>query len=108
LIALAVSAWVALMLAQMVDPDDGTIDIALLYAARLRLGRLRRNMSQRDLAVAIGVDRQAVTRWEHGREPEKRTREAIARVLGYPVAFFYTALTEKEQAELKQLDEDAA
>lgn len=57
---------------------------------RLREAREARGLSATSLADLIGVSRQAVSQYEHGRvTPHPETLKAISRVLNLPVHFFW-------------------
>jgi transcriptional regulator with XRE-family HTH domain len=49
---------------------------------RLRSALLRADLDVAGLAAAVGVDTKTVTRWLSGRTPRRRTRLAVADVLG--------------------------
>ncbi|MGP3698790.1 helix-turn-helix domain-containing protein [Rhodobacter sp. NSM] len=61
----------------------------LLVAERLTEARLAARLTQTELALAIGVSRQAVSTYELGtKSPEPATMHAISHVLGQPISFF--------------------
>lgn len=59
-----------------------------VLAERLLIARRRRQMRQDDLATAIAVSAQTVSRWENGdREPRASDLSALADALGVSVAW---------------------
>lgn len=62
---------------------------------RLKQARLRAGLSQRGLGIAAGLDEFSasarINQYERGKHtPDFRTVERLAKVLGYPTAYFYT------------------
>ncbi|MCX6996484.1 MAG: helix-turn-helix transcriptional regulator [Kiritimatiellaeota bacterium] len=50
---------------------------------RFKLARIQAGLSQRDLALRVGVSEHLVSKWETGRlVPDAATRERVAAVLG--------------------------
>lgn len=59
-----------------------------VLADRLLLARRRRQMRQDDLATAIEVSTQTISRWENGdREPRASDLQSLAEALGVSVAW---------------------
>jgi transcriptional regulator with XRE-family HTH domain len=78
-------------------------DAAPPLPKRLRQARLRRQLSQTKLGVAAGIDivsaSSRLNQYERGRRsPDFRTVERLAKVLGFPVSFFF--IREDDLAEL--------
>ena len=60
-----------------------------LIPGRLRDARLAKGFNQTELAIAIGISRQAISVFESGEKgPETETMERIAKVLEQPLSFF--------------------
>lgn len=59
--------------------------------SKLRALRRARNMTQKDLAAALGIPDTSIPRWEHGAPPRAQTVKAIAEVLGIEIAELLTA-----------------
>lgn len=58
---------------------------------KIKTGRMSRNMTQADLAKALGVSPSAVGMWEQDRrEPDLDTFEALADVFNVPMSYFVT------------------
>lgn len=58
---------------------------------KIKTGRLSRNMTQADLAKALGVSPSAIGMWEQDRrEPDFDTLEALADVFNVPMSYFVT------------------
>ena len=58
---------------------------------KINTGRLSRNMTQADLAKALGVSPSAIGMWEQDRrEPDFDTLEALADVFNVPMSYFVT------------------
>src|SRR5579883_2561796 len=63
---------------------------------RLRCARRSRGETLKGLATAIGVNEATVARYESGQKrPTYEHQEAIARHLGYPLAYFYSSPLEE-------------
>ena len=65
--------------------------MARFDGTRLRLARMRRRMTQRQLGEIVGVDPRTIKYHEsdeNEREPTPAVADAIAKALGFPVAFF--------------------
>ena len=56
-------------------------------AARIKLARRNKNLSQEVLALFVGVTKSAVSRWENGASPEKEKLPIIADALGVQEAW---------------------
>jgi len=57
---------------------------------RLRLARERRGLTQTEFAARCGVARRTAASWELGeREPSEEHLDSMARVLRFPLAFFF-------------------
>jgi len=54
-------------------------------AERIRSYRLRRGLTQQDLAVQLGVTQQSVARWEQGSPPRRYLVHVIESLLEEPV-----------------------
>ena len=66
---------------------------------KIKTGRLSRNMTQADLAKALGVSPSAVGMWEQDRrEPDFDTLEALADVFNVPMSYFVTEDGERVKA----------
>lgn len=62
-----------------------------LVPARLRDARLAKRMNQSELALAVGISRQAVSAFEAGeKSPDPATMARIANILDLPAPFFST------------------
>ncbi|MCR9053850.1 MAG: helix-turn-helix domain-containing protein [Phaeodactylibacter xiamenensis] len=71
------------------------------FPKRLKAARLQAGATQAILAAAIGVSKQAVSQFEHGRKsPESNTLIRIAQFLGKPVGYFMRPLS----IQLEQVD----
>jgi Zn-dependent peptidase ImmA (M78 family) len=56
---------------------------------RINLAVVRRRLSMRDVAVAMGIDEKTVSRWIHGdSEPSPDNLEALSELLSFPIEFF--------------------
>lgn len=67
---------------------------------RLILGRKRRKITARALAIAIGVSPVTISRLENGaNEPEGDTVDALARALNFPRQFFFAEDVEELPAQ---------
>ena len=65
------------------------MDRKKLIGVRIRTMRLSRNMTQADLAKAIGQSQASITMYENGkREPDFETLEALADVFNVPLVAF--------------------
>ncbi len=61
---------------------------------RFREARLSRGLSANDIAAAVGITRQAVSKYETGlAEPSSQTLNAIADFLEMPISYFYKPLS---------------
>ena len=59
------------------------------FPYRLKSARIQRGLTQEELGRAIGVSKQAISQYEHGRKkPNSRTLVALARYLNKPAAYF--------------------
>lgn len=68
---------------------------------RIKTGRMSRNMTQADLAEALGVAPSTVGMWEQGRrEPDLDSIEALADIYNVPMSFFI------EQDDVRRLPND--
>jgi len=67
---------------------------------KIKTGRLSRNMTQADLAKALGVSPSAIGMWEQDRrEPDFDTLEALADVFNVPMSYFVTEDGERFSAD---------
>lgn len=72
----------------------------MFNSQRLILGRKRRKLTARALALAIGVSPITISRLENGvNEPEDDTVEALARALNFPRGFFFAEDVDELPAE---------
>ncbi len=72
----------------------------MFNSQRLILGRKRRKLTARALALAIGVSPITISRLENGvNEPEDDTVEALARALNFPRSFFFAEDVDELPAE---------
>ena len=65
-----------------------------VFTLRLRQAREKKNLSQRRLGILAGIHQDSassrINQYEHGKhEPDFRTVQRLARVLGVPTAYFY-------------------
>lgn len=65
------------------------------WAYRLKEARLKAGLSQKKLGIAAGIDpfvaSTRINRYEKGvHEPDHGTARRLAKVLGLPLAYFYT------------------
>lgn len=67
-------------------------------ATPLRIYRISRCYSQRDLAEAAGVDRATVIRLEAGNRPSRKTANAIANVLGISAGVLFPVTEQVDDA----------
>lgn len=56
---------------------------------RIRMGRLLRAMTQREVAAQTGIDQGLISKYENGRRVTDDDLAKIARVLQLPLSFFY-------------------
>lgn len=64
-------------------------DARMQVASRIRWARLERKMSQAELAAAVGIRPETVSRYENGKTSPSMVRlEAIAKALGVAVKDF--------------------
>lgn len=65
--------------------------MAVFNTSRLSLARKRRQFTKKQLAEAAGISNITLTRIDTGKtdSPEEETVSALAKVLGYPISFFY-------------------
>lgn len=59
---------------------------------RLKMGRLLRGMTQKEISTATGIDQSLVSKYENGRTIPETDLLAIAQVLQLPTDFFYRQL----------------
>ena len=85
--------------APMFMADDRELTKVVFGRNMERARHLAGNMTQKQLAEQLGVDRREVNRWESGRHEPHKYRTRIAKILGQPIDFFYDASV---------LDEDPA
>lgn len=73
------------------DASNATTDLTRIFAANLRAARKAADLTQHELAVALGRgDAMTVSRWERGEhKPSDESLVALASVLQRPVAWFY-------------------
>ena len=86
-------AW-GTMEAEMKNPRKA------LCAANLRIRRTQAGLTQDDVAENLGVGREKVSHWEHGREPIEPTLQKLAALYGCKLEDFYAPLTNGDKAEL--------
>ena len=73
---------------------------------RIKVARLSRNLTQAQLAEAVGVKPSTVGMWENGRrEPDSVTLDALADVYNVPTTYFFERGAESA-AHLTQRDQD--
>lgn len=71
--------------------------LEILVPERIREARLSRGMIASELADRVGVSRQAISKYELGTsEPSSLVMEKISDQLGFPISFFYKALSAPE------------
>jgi transcriptional regulator with XRE-family HTH domain len=77
-----------------------------LYAPRIRAARLYKDLTQAELADALGVDEKTIIRRENGKQdPKKGELIALAGICGVPVSFMQDGFGEPTRDELvEQLD----
>jgi transcriptional regulator with XRE-family HTH domain len=74
------------------------IDIDAHIGARLRRRRLLLRLTQRELAIAIGVRFQQIQKYEFGMNKISAARLwAIARSLDVPVSYFFEGLGDRHR-----------
>lgn len=77
------------------------IDVEL--GRRLRQARILENLTQDGLAKKINISFQQVQKYESGSNRVSASRlEAIARVLGVPISYFYDGLGDAQPSEGRQ------
>ncbi len=70
---------------------DATSGLAALVGRNLRIARKSRGLTQHQLAVALGCEDMAISRWERGQNrPSDINLVAIAEVFSREVAWFFT------------------
>jgi Zn-dependent peptidase ImmA (M78 family)/DNA-binding XRE family transcriptional regulator len=74
------------------------------FAYRVKAARIQRGDTQAELAQALGVSKQAVSQYEHGRKkPDSTTLIALARYFGKPTGYFFRPLrTPLEQVDFRK------
>ena len=74
------------------------------FSYRLKSARIQRGLTQEELGRAIGVSKQAISQYEHGRKkPNSRTLVALARYLNKPAAYFLRpAIAPLDQVEFRK------
>jgi transcriptional regulator with XRE-family HTH domain len=72
---------------------------------KLKVARTEAGLSRRAAAEKLGVHRNSVHNWEKGMMPSEETVPAIMDLYGLEPGFFKDALSEFEQAVLKELTE---
>jgi DNA-binding XRE family transcriptional regulator len=61
-----------------------------MLGLKIKTARMKRNISQGELARYVGVDRQSIFNWEKGTyEPKPTQLKIIARVLKFPISYFF-------------------
>lgn len=69
------------------DPPDWVVARRRVVGDRIRVARMRRNLTQERLAERAGLDRQAVNRVEQGHQsPRLDTLLLLADALGVPLS----------------------
>jgi transcriptional regulator with XRE-family HTH domain len=82
------------------DPDG----VDKYVGSRVRMRRLILDMSQTELADAIGLTFQQVQKYENGRNRMASSRlQQIANVLGVPVTFFFDGVPGQSKLSSKPL-----
>ena len=88
---------------QLPDPTDTNV------GARVRMRRLMLNMSQTDLANAVGVTFQQVQKYEKGTNRISASRlQQMSRVLQVPIAFFFEGLPSDSSRSKEKRGEPSA
>jgi transcriptional regulator with XRE-family HTH domain len=74
-----------------VSASNASRDLAATVGARVKLARKRADLTQHQLAVALGSgDAMKVSRWERGEHlPSSESLVALAVLLGVDVSWFY-------------------
>lgn len=79
---------------------EGMADPPSISPSRLDLARRRRGLSKKQLAIAMGVERQSVTAYGSGAfNPRPTSLKKIARILKFPEPFFLGAEVEEPALE---------
>ena len=66
----------------------------MTYGERIRRGREAKALTQEELAEALGVSRQAVSKWERGEaDPSTANLLALGRLYGVPAEELLRAVT---------------
>ncbi len=71
----------------------------------IRLLRLQRGMSQKELGDAVGVSRVYVAHWETNLGGEMEHLEKVAEIFGVPTEFFLNKMASHDTVETLTIDE---
>ena len=72
----------------------------MTYGERIRRGREAKALTQEELAEALGVSRQAVSKWERGEaDPSTANLLALGRLYGVPAEELLRAVTGEKNAD---------
>lgn len=95
--------------------NEWTVEERRQFGKRLRDARLQKKMSQTEVAAIFGLEKQAVSHWEQGRNlPSAERLDVLAKHLQFSLDFVVCnkpspvqRLTDELLAALARLDEEA-